>query len=256
MKTILISTLCFFTTAAFAQINPIQPGAYLWANHPVKMGEDRESRKILEGTSPHFDYLEMHATTQYPDAKPSNAHANEDIEELIIVKEGTAKVTIEGESTIIGAGGVILLMPQQMHSLENMGESPLTYYVMRYRSKNPMNIERGQTEGGSLVLNRDSLTFKRSARGGGVAYFDRATSMCERFEMHITQLSKKGPSHQPHSHIETEIILVLSGETAMMIDGQEYKASAGDFYFANSGLMHGIRNDSDEPCSYFAFKWN
>ncbi|MCB0566416.1 MAG: cupin domain-containing protein [Phaeodactylibacter sp.] len=237
------------------QLEPVKSGVYKWADHPVKAGELRESREILEGVSPHFEYLKIHATTQFPGAKPGKAHANEDKEECIIVKEGKMKVTIDGQSEILEAGGVILLMPQQMHSIENIGNSNLTYYVLQYQSKKKMDIERGQAAGGSLLLNKDSLTFKRSARGGGIAYFDRPTAMCERFEMHITQLNARGPSHQPHVHDETEIILVLSGETEMTIDGKEYKGAAGDFYFMESQLLHGVRNATDEPCSYFAFKW-
>ncbi|NNE77559.1 MAG: cupin domain-containing protein, partial [Pricia sp.] len=213
-------------------------------------------RKILEGVTPHLEYLEIHATTQLPDAKPSSAHANEDIEELIIVKEGQMKVTIEGKSEILERGGVILLLPQQMHSIKNSGKDALTYYVMRYRSKKPMNLTRGQEAGGSLMLNKDSLAFKPSARGGGIAYFDRPTAMCERFEMHITELNKKGPSHDPHSHNETEIILMLSGKTEMSVGDKKYKASEGDLYFLPSQIQHGIRNVADQSCSYFAFKWN
>lgn len=236
-------------------MKPVQPGVYPWADHPVKVGELRESRPILEGSSPHFEYLEMHATTQFPGANPSTAHANADIEECIIVKEGRMKVTLEGQSSFLEAGGVILLMPQQMHSLENAGDTKLTYYVMRYRSKKKMDLVRGQAAGGSLTLHRDSLVFKPSARGGGRAYFDRPTAMCERFEMHVTQLTQKGPSHAPHAHEETEIILMISGNTEMTIAGKEYKAGPGDFYFINSQLSHGVRNASDEPCAYFAFKW-
>jgi len=145
-----------------------------------------------------------------------------------------------------------------MHSLENIGDNNLTYYVMRYRSKKKMDLERGQASGGSLMLNADSLIYKVSPDGfkGGRAYFDRSTAMCERFEMHVTQLNKKGPSHKPHAHSETEIILVLSGKTEMTIDGKEYDGEEGDFYFINSQMLHGVRNATNEPCSYFAFKWN
>lgn len=256
MKSVLIATLCLSSLPAFAQLQPVKSGVYRWADHPVKVSEDRESRKILEGTSAHLDYLEIHATTQSVGAKPGPAHANENIEEMIIVKDGLLKVTIEDQSTILGAGSVILLMPRQMHSLENAGDVPLTYYVMRYRSKKPMNLERGVAEGGSLMLNVNSLPLKPSARGAGRRYFDRATAMCERFEMHVTQLHKEGPSHEPHAHIETEIILILSGETEMTIDGKEYEATEGDFYLMESQLLHGVRNATDKPCSYFAFKWN
>ena len=236
-------------------MNSIESGVYKWDDHPVTKSELKETRKIFEGESHHFKYLKIHATTQFPGAKPSKAHANEDAEECIIVKEGQMKITIEGKSKILNSGGVILLMPQQMHSIENVGDTNLTYYVMKYKAKKEMNIERGQNEGGSLMLDQSDLKFKESKRGGGIAYFDRPTAMCERFEMHITQLNKKGPSHKPHEHIESEIILVISGDTEMMIDGINYQGGAGDFYFANSGSMHGISNAADKECKYFAFKW-
>lgn len=255
MKTILILVLSFFTFTTMAQLSPVKSGVYKWADHPVKYGELRETRRILEGTSPHFSYLEMHATTQYPGAAPSRAHANDSIEECIIVKEGLMKVTIENKSTILGPGGVFVLMPHNIHSIQNIGDTNLTYYVMKYRSKKKMNLERGIAAGGSLMLNADSLAFKTNSRGGKRSYFDRPTAMCERFEMHVTQLNQKGPSHQPHSHAETEIILVILGETGMTIDGKEYKGKPGDFYFLNSQSFHGVSNSSDQPCSYFAFKW-
>lgn len=238
-----------------AQLQPVPSGVYTWAQLPVKLNGDRESRQLLEGTSDHLEYFEIHATTQFKGAKPSTAHANDDIEECIIVKEGTLRATIEGKSVVLNAGGVILLMPEQMHSIENIGDGNLTYYVMRYRSKKEMEVERGKVSGGTFTINKDSLKFIPSARGGSWKYVDRSTAMCERFEMHITQLDKKGESHAPHQHAETEIILVLSGETEMTIDGKEYKGTAGDLYLMNAHLLHGIRNAKDTPCSYFAFKW-
>jgi (S)-ureidoglycine aminohydrolase len=247
--------VCFITFTTMAQKELTKTGVYKWGDFTVKAGEDRETRKILEGASTHLEYLEIHATTQFKGAKPSTAHANDNIEECIIVKEGRMKVTIEGRSTILGPNGVILLLPRQMHAIENVGDGNLTYYVMRYRSKKKMDFERGQASGGTLTLNMDSLKFVPSARGGGRPYFDRATSMCERFEMHITQLARKGESHKPHTHAETEIILVISGETEMTIDGKEYEGSAGDLYLINSELMHGLRNKVETPCTYFAFKW-
>jgi (S)-ureidoglycine aminohydrolase len=255
MKVVPITVSFFMTLSVMAQLQPVKSGVYPWANLPVKGGEDRESRKILEGASTHLAYLEIHATTQFKGAKPSKAHANDDIEECIIVKEGKLKATVEGRSVVLGPGGVILLMPRQIHSLENTGDGNLTYYVMRYRSKKKMDLGRGLAGGGTLMLNRDSLKFNPSARGGGRPYFDRSTAMCERFEMHVTQLDKKGESHKPHTHLETEIILIISGETEMTIDGKDYKGSAGDLYLMESELLHGIRNAKDTTCSYFAFKW-
>lgn len=256
MKNLLAGVLVFTSLLLNAQMEPIKEGLYFWDEFPVKKSDLKEGRAILEGTSPHLEYIEMHATTQKPGAIPGPAHANKDIEECIIVREGTMKITIEGESKILGPEGVILLMPQQMHQMENVGDSDLTYYVIRYRSKKPMNIERGSKAGGSLMINADSLTFKPSSRGGGVPYFDRETAMCERYEMHVTQLDELGPSHEPHTHVETEIILMMAGNTEMTIAGKTYQAGPGDFYLAKSGSLHGIKNLGKGSCRYFAFKWN
>lgn len=255
MRPIFLITFCLLTSLAFAQLQPVKSGVYRWADRPVKVNGDRESGVFLEGTAPALDYLRIHATTQYKGAKPSPAHANKEREELVIIKEGTMKATIDGKTKILPAGSVVLIMPGQTQSFENVGDGQLTYYAMQYHSVKPTNLERGMAGGGSLMLNADSLVFKPTEKGGGKAYFDRATSMCERLEMHVTQLNKKGPSHAPHTHGETEIILIISGETEMTIDGKNYSAGAGDFYFATSDLPHGMRNASDKPCSYFAFKW-
>lgn len=256
MKNLISSILLFSVMIVNAQLKPVNDGLYVWNDLQVNKTNDRESRFIFEGVSPHFEYLEIHATTQYKGAKPNEPNANDDVEELIIVKEGLMKVINEGKSDIIGAGSVVLFMPKQIHTIENVGDGNLTYYVMSYKSKKTIDIERGEENGGTMVYNSDNLEFKPSTKGGGIAYFDRSTAMCERLEMHITQLDKKGPSHNPHTHIETEIILLISGNAEMTIEGNLYKGTAGDLFFANSQTLHGIANELNETCKYFAFKWN
>ena len=238
-----------------AQLPFISSGVYHWKDLVAKRSEGREGRRIMEGTSPQFSYLEMHATTQEKGAEPKPPHAQKDLEEILIVKEGTMKFTIGKQSRVMGKNSVVLIPPQEMQSIENVGDGPLTYYVMEFRSINPMDLERSVKAGGALFLNADSLSFKPSERGGGIAYFNRPTAMCDNFEMHITHLDHKGPSHAPHAHIETEIMLMIEGESEVTINNKTYKASAGDLYIMNSGEMHGISNTQDKTCKYFAYKW-
>jgi (S)-ureidoglycine aminohydrolase len=238
-----------------AQLQAVGSGVYHWNELPVTKDNQREGRKLLEGTSPEFEYFEIHATTQFKGALPRPAHTQSNIEELIIIKEGNMKCNIGGKVSVLGKGSVLLIPPLQEQTVENIGDGPLTYYVLMFRSRKPMNIERSTIAGGALLVNYDSLTYTETAGKGNRKFFDRPTAMCEKFEMHTTTLKQKGPSHAPHQHVDSEIILVTEGETEMTIDGKKYTAGPGDLYIIESGKMHGISNVSDKPCNYFAFRW-
>ena len=255
MKILLSIMFQLVAITLFAQLQPVTSGVFHWNELQVKKDKQRESRKIAEGTTAEFSFFEIHATTQEKGATPRPPHAQDSIEELIIIKEGKLKCTIGDKTAEIGPGGVLLIPPHEMQAFENTGDGPVTYYVLMFRSKKPMDMERSAKAGGTLLLNRDSLAYKEVNNKGTRKYFDRPTAMCENYEMHITYLKQKGPSHAPHQHVDTEIILVIDGETEMTIDGKHYTGGPGDLYIMESGKMHGVGNASDKPCSYFAFKW-
>ena len=241
--------------ASIVVLDEVPSGVYQWSTLPVRVNKDRQSRKIMEGSSPHFEFLEMHATTQAKGAIPGRPHAQQDIEELIIVKEGTMRFTIDDNSRILGKGSLVVVPPLAMQSVENVGNGPLTYYVMMFRSKKPMDLDRCKNAGGALFLNADSLTFQPTSKGGRVNYFDRPTAMCEHFEIHVTQLNEKGPSHAPHAHDDSEIVLMIEGSAEMTISDKSYRGTAGDLFFMRSNDHHGIANASDSVCRYFAIRW-
>jgi mannose-6-phosphate isomerase-like protein (cupin superfamily) len=251
---LLLFSLCI-TLNTVAQLLPIGSGVYHWNELTVKKDSLRESRKILQGTTIEFEYFSIHATTQFAGAAARPAHIQKDIEELLIIKEGTMKCTIGASTAVLSKGSVILIPPLETQQLENIGKGPLTYYVLQFRSKKEMNIARSVKAGGALLLNYDSLTYTTTNSKGTRKYFDRPTAMCNNYEMHITYLTQKGPSHAPHQHMDTEIILVIDGDATMTIDGKNYTGGAGDLFIAESGKLHGVGNASDKPCSYFAFKW-
>jgi len=255
MKVICLFLLHFIAMNTFAQFKPIGSAVYHWNELPVKKDNQREGRKIAEGTTAEFSYFEIHATTQVKGATPRLPHAQDSIEEVMIIKEGKLKCTIGNKTAELGPGSVLLIPPHEMQIFENTGDSPVTYYVFMFRSRKPMDIDRSQKAGGTLLINADTIGYTEKDGKGTNKYFDRPTAMCENYEMHITTLTKKGPSHAPHQHVDTEIILVIDGNVEMTADGQEFKGSAGDLFIAESGKLHGVRNGSDKTCKYFAFKW-
>ncbi len=255
MKNIFSLLALFTALQSTAQLKPVGSGAFHFAEATVTKGEQRESRKFFEGTTDEFEFFKVHATTQQKGAAPRPPHAQKDIEELIIIKEGTMKCKVGDKEAVLGTGSILLIPPTVIQQFENTGNGPLTYYVFQFRSKKGTDMERSNKAGGTLLQNTDTLVYTEKDGKGARKYFDRPTAATERFEMHTTTLTKAGPSHAPHQHTETEIILVTEGEAVMTIDGKTYNANAGDFIIAASGTLHGVANASTARCTYFAFKW-
>jgi mannose-6-phosphate isomerase-like protein (cupin superfamily) len=166
MKMIFIILLQTILMNNFAQLKPITSGVFHWNDLPVKKDNQREGRKIFEGTTPEFEYFEMHATTQYKGAIPRPPHTQDSIEEVIIIKEGTLKCTIGNRTATLGAGGVLLIPPHEEQTFENTSDSPVTYYVFMFRAKKGMNMERSKKAGGPLLLNYDSLAYTEANNKG------------------------------------------------------------------------------------------
>lgn len=255
MKKLILAAFTAITCHAFAQLKPVPSGVYHLPDALVTKSADRESRKFAEGTTAELSYFRVHSSTQYKGAAAKPPHAQTDIEELIFVTEGTMKFTMGDKSQVLKKGSIVLVPPHTMQATENVGDGPLTYYVLMFRSNKPMDMERCAKAGGPVMLSADSLKYVPSAKGGGIKYFDRPTAMSEKLEMHITELKGKGPSHDPHTHIDTELILMLEGECEESIDGKTYRGTAGDFFLMNSNELHGITNIKDKPCRYLAIRW-
>ena len=118
-----------------------------------------------------------------------------------------------------------------------------------------MDIDRAKRAGGSFMLDWNELPTSNTGKGYRRDFFNRPTSQLVQFEMHTTALNANEESHAPHTHVQEEIILILKGNVEMYIDGDRYKASAGDLVFLPSRIPHALTNIGEEQCEYFAFQW-
>lgn len=241
---------------SMAQQPPLSSGLFDLSAAEVRERKSGKRMPLLLGASRDFEYMEMHATTLVPGASPHAPHEHDDIEEVIIVKEGKLEVSIGEEEYSLSPGSVALIMPGDWHGIINKGVDEVLYYTFRYRAKARKDDQRGKEAGGSLVIPWEEVAFREHDRGGVRSFFERPTAMCERFEMHVTTLNAGIQSHPPHTHRAAEIILMIKGNSQEQINDQFYEGEAGDFYFLESESLHTIRNVGQEACTYFAFQFN
>jgi (S)-ureidoglycine aminohydrolase len=258
----LIVLLFFFQSYSYAQNKIVESKVYYWNDLVVNKRPQGESRPILDGTTPDFKLCKVHASTLFPKNRMRKEAYSQENEELIIVKEGELTVTIEGKTKVLKAGGLALIMSNDVRETENRSDGNTTYYVFQLNSVTPVDLERGKKAGGSLMLNWDEVPFKAHDKGGRKDFFNRPTSMTKRFEMHTTTLNEGLMSHPAHTHKAAEIIFLVNSQgneatsqAQETIDGTWHDAKVGDIIFLQSNSLHGIRNSGKGTCTYFAFQF-
>jgi (S)-ureidoglycine aminohydrolase len=255
MKQVIVILLLSGTSSLMAQkTDSLPPYVYRWNNLEAKREDTRIRTQVLEGSTTSLSYFEVHTSTLEPGKAPHPPHTHAGQEELMIIKEGKVKITINGLRKVLGAGSIAFAMPGDEHGIENAGNTSATYYVLKYKGK-ISNPERAKQAGGSFMLDWNDLKTTNTGKGYRRDFFNRATSQLAQFEMHTTALDADSVSHAPHTHVQEEIILILRGNVTMHIGDDFYPASPGDVVFLPSLVPHALMNTGRKQCEYFAFQW-
>jgi (S)-ureidoglycine aminohydrolase len=253
--------LAFSGVSGVMAQTPIKSDVYAWKDAPVEKTRTGFKRTIVSGMATDFQYLDIFATT-LKKKKTEDKGVHADFEEMIIVKDGSLKITINGKSKTVGQGSVAMIMPGDEHSFENAANGETTYYVFRYKSKNPVDLERGRKSGGSFVMDWNDVKFipRSDGKGGTRNFFTKSTAMGRRLELHSTLLDPRNSSHDPHHHRAEELVVVLHANVEMYLGpeekgGRTKKATDGDIIYLVSNEYHALSNPGNEPALYIAFQF-
>jgi quercetin dioxygenase-like cupin family protein len=108
----------------------------------------------------------------------------------------------------------------------------------------------------SSVFDWGAMTAKPTKVGAVRQVLQAPTPTLDELECHITTLNPGQTPHEPHKHVDEELILVKEGTVESLVNGERRRASAGSVIFQSSNQLHAIRNVGDTPATYFVVKWN
>ncbi len=254
-RTLAVAIACFIPALAFAQLDSVSSGMYLWKKPAQEIHQNIFSSVLFEGSTRDMEFLQMTANTLLSSDEKTALQVPDNEEHLLLVKSGLLTINLKESSWSLSSGSIALLMPGQKYSIQNAAKDSCSFHLMKSRSKLPMNVARGEIAGGSVVIERNKVEFNPHERGGIRNYLERPTVMCKRLEMHVTILKEGIKSHEPHRHQAEEIVLIIDNKTEMQIGDKFYKGGRGDVYYLGSNVSHAIRNDGKGQCVYFAFQF-
>ena len=109
----------------------LHSSVFQWADLKVHQTKVGESRPVCDAPTPALADLEIHITTLNPGQEPPPPHHHA-AEELMIIRDGTLAAMQNGQTNIVGPGGIIFEASNEEHGLRNVGANPATYYVIKF----------------------------------------------------------------------------------------------------------------------------
>jgi quercetin dioxygenase-like cupin family protein len=136
-------TLLFAACALLTPMLPAQTAApaapeaklvstvYAWEKMTVIPTPKGERRDVFDGPTTTLDKAHCHITTLKPGENSGEPRKHLQ-EEIIVVKDGTVEMHIDGRDQTAGPGSVFFLAANAVTRLRNAGDTPCTYIVIYY----------------------------------------------------------------------------------------------------------------------------
>src|SRR6188472_4443827 len=87
-----------------------------------------QRRDVFDGPTGTLDRLHGHITTLNPGENTGPLHRHPQ-EEMVIIKEGTIEVNIDGRKQVVGPGSVVFFAVNENENMTNVGKTPAIYLV-------------------------------------------------------------------------------------------------------------------------------
>jgi quercetin dioxygenase-like cupin family protein len=118
--------------AAPAQAAALPSKVYGYADLEVRTNaNNNKQRPVLDGPTHTGFMVEMHETELAPGMMPHSSHHHVH-EEMLILREGTVEVTIEGKTTRLEPGSVAYVASNEEHGWRNVGQGPARYFILTF----------------------------------------------------------------------------------------------------------------------------
>lgn len=107
----------------------------------------------------------------------------------------------------------------------------------------------------SRVVKAETLAAEGAAPGAkAYVHFNGPTEQLTALASGLVTLERGAQPHPPHRHVEEEIMIVGEGTGEFSVDGVSTPVKSGDMVFAESNVLHGVRNTGQTRMTFYFIK--
>jgi len=106
-------------------------GIYPWGTPAMTPTKTGARATVFDAPTPTLDKFHCHVSTLNPGETTGALHRHPQ-EELVIIKEGTLEVNIDGKLSTAKSGDMVFYAANENENMRNVGKTPATYYVVQF----------------------------------------------------------------------------------------------------------------------------
>jgi quercetin dioxygenase-like cupin family protein len=218
------------------------------------------SMPVFDNPTAALPKFEVHITTLRP-GMISHAVHHHAWEEMLLIKEGSVEVSINGKKYPAGPGFLVFFASHDPHNLKNVGTTDATYYVINFVTDLVQSaVDRPASEQGvpgklsSSVIDCDGLPKTATPSGFRVPVLDSPTLTFQRLVVHITTLNPGQRTRAEMIDPGDELFIVRSGVVEATVNGITSRMKEGSLFYCAPNDKRTFKNDGAFPASYQVFK--
>ena len=183
-------------------------------------------------------------------------------EEMLLIKEGDVEVSINGQKHRAGAGYLIFFASHDPHNLQNVGNTPATYYVINFCTDLVQTVpDKPASEQAvpgmlhSSEIDCNSLLTTPTETGSRINnIIDSPTLTFLRLGSHITTLNAQMSTRADMVDPGDELFIVKSGVIEATVNGVSCRLKAGSLFYCAPNDKRTFKNIGTAPAAYQVFK--
>jgi mannose-6-phosphate isomerase-like protein (cupin superfamily) len=213
------------------------------------------TRTLLKGTTRSLDMLEVQAFTLYPGKATHSYLVDKQNDELFIIKEGAADISINNEVKHLVEGDLAVAFQENRVVINNKGTNNLIYYSIRFKPKSVKPASKPAKKDKTIYAGLDTIKIIKTPDGVRRNISNKATSSLRNLDIHLAALKADFNGLEPETHREEEIVLMKSGIIFGSMGGKSYRLGKGSILFLTNEDQFKISNGGESDCEYYVIRW-
>ncbi|HVN57681.1 MAG TPA: hypothetical protein VMT63_05245 [Bacteroidales bacterium] len=244
-----------FSLVAIAAVKVIPSSFVDWEKTKAEKTRTGWTRSIFKSPTSSLDLAEVVAYTLYPGKATHQFLVDRQNEEVYLVKEGSAVISVDNNITHLTEGGLAIVSQGNRVVISNKGTDNLVYYSIRLKPRYVKPSGKNSKRVRTYFSYSDTVRPGNISAGNIFPVFSRSTLSLKNLDLHTIRLKSDFNNIETLLGTEEELVLVRRGIIFGNLRGRQFRLGKGSMLFLTGKETAEIENGSETDCEYYVIKW-